>query len=150
MVIEINGTQNMNEKDQWVFMTIKIDDEEFKFIHVAPCGLEGEKLQKFVDAREDRYKLDILRDLYPNSDYKRFMKEDVMELEAMLAWIEAGHKNQIIIGYYKNGNPKYGYRIIEKQEWRSTHPPELKLTDKIDRASITPDLKSLLKDIIMR
>lgn len=140
-----------NEDDFTVFFTIDIDDENFEFHADTPKDKEQ---QKWLEDNQDFIRFLILQkmyckdDIYP--DWQRFKTEENDNYLALQDWIAAGHKNQIIVGYYKNGNPIYKYIVIEKQPWISTHPPELKLTDKIDSLTVTPDLKSVLKDIIMR
>lgn len=136
-----------NENDKTVFFKFSVNEEEFEWHGDCPKDTDP---KKYFEAMTDKITLLIYNRLYPENDHIRFLKKGMTEIEAMLAWIADGCRNKIIISYYKSGNPKYGYKVIEKQPWRSTHPPELKLTDKIDRASITSDLKSLLKDIIMR
>ena len=145
--------QRENEDDVTVFFKMDIEEEQEPIEWHADVPKDAD-IQKHLEINEDRYHFLILQKMYRDgdtwADWQRFQKEDMIPLESMLAWIEAGHKNQIIVGYYKNGNPKYEYRVIEKQGWRSTHPPELVLTDKIDSLTVNADLKSVLKDIIMR
>ena len=146
MSITINHVRE-NESDKTIFFTITIPEEEPIEWH-GDVPLDKEP-QAYLESIEDKIILLIYNRLYPDNDYKRFLIDDMTELKAMEAWLADGCRNKVQVGYYKNGKPKYEYQAIEKKLWKSTHPPEISMIDKIDRASITPDLKSVLKDIIM-
>jgi len=154
-MIELISRKERNKARQIAFIKVTntnhgIDAQEFSVGNV-PIELTDDKdVQAHLDSREEEIVLVILRKHYPEADISPFREEGKSELECMQAWIDNGCKNKIQVGLYKNGNPKYGYEVIEKKEIEYRHPPELAMIDKIDRASITPDLKSLLRDIIMR
>ena len=151
-MIELKARKQRDEKRQIAFFTV--DEYEFADGSV-PVELDTDtKVLIWLEKNEDRYMFLILQKMYRNgdtwADWQRFKTDENTDLAAFQKWIADGCRNQIIVGYYKNGNPIYKYIVIEKQPWKSTHPPELKLTDKIDSLTVTPDLKSILKDIIMR
>ena len=146
MSIEIIS-QRENNDDITVFFKIMIDEETFEWHGACPKDADP---KTYFETMQDKIHFLILQKMYPDADWQRFKTDENTELEAMLAWIADGCRNQIIIGYYKNGKPKYSYVVIERQPWKSTHPPELKLTDKIDTLTVNADLKSILRDIIMR
>lgn len=149
MAIIINAAQEIDNEKQWVFMTIsEVNGHSIKYIHVAPLSLEGEKLQEFVNAKEDKYKLYILKDMYQESDYLRFYKVGKTELDAMKDWISAGHKNKIQAGLTASGKPKYGYEIIGKQDLQYKHPKSVRLLALIEASSVAKEIKDLLKEIV--
>jgi len=139
--------ERMNEDDKTAFFKITIDCEVYEWHGDCPQDADP---QAYLESIKDKIHFLILQKMYPDADWQRFKTEENTDLAAFQKWISEGCKNKIIVGYYKNGKPKYGYEVIEKKPWKSTHPPELKLTDKIDSLTVTPDLKSVLKDIIMR
>lgn len=115
-MITISGVQPHNDAQQWIFLTLSVDGNDYNFTHVAPADLIGQALQEYVDSREPAYRLDILRDMYPGAMVSR--AENQTELEAFEAWIAAGHKN-IIEG--PDGEPVE--IIINKVAWNKEHPP---------------------------
>ncbi|MCK4792802.1 MAG: hypothetical protein KAV87_54235 [Desulfobacteraceae bacterium] len=145
-MIEINGIKQRDEKRQIAFFTI--DGQEFACGNVPTELTKIEDVQAHLDARADEFKLLILKKHYRESDHKRFQADDKTELEAMQAWVAAGHKNKIQIGLTIAGNPKYGYEVIEKQELEYRHPKSVSIMAKIEGANITPELKDLLKEIV--
>ena len=122
-----------NESDKTVFFKITLDGEVYEWHGDCPQDADS---KEYFEAMADKIHFLILQRMYQEADWQRFKTDENSELEAMLAWIADGCRNKIIISYYKSGNPKYGYKVIEKQEWRSTHPPALKLTDKIDSLTV--------------
>ena len=148
MPIKIKGTQKIDEEKQWVFMTIEVQGEDVEYTHVSLLELSQQELQDYVDVREDGYKLNILKDMYPESDHLRFKTEDKNELEAMEEWITKGHKNKVQTGLTAAGKPKYEDQIIEKKELEYKHPKEIGLAARIEAANLTPELKELLQEII--
>ena len=154
-MIELISRKERDKERQIAFIKVTdeahgIDAQEFSVGNVPAELTDDKDVKAHLDSREEEIVTVILRKHYPDADISQFREEGKSELEAFQAWIDNGCKNKIQIGFYKNGNPKYGYEVIEKKEIEYRHPPELAMIDKIDRASITPDLKSLLKDIIMR
>ena len=139
--------ERINENDKTIFFKITIDCEAYEWHGDCPKDADS---QVYFEGMKDKVHFLILQKMYREADWQRFKTDENTDLQAFQKWISEGCKNKIIVGYYKTGNPKYGYEVIEKKPWVSTHPPELKLTDKIDSLTVTPDLKSVLKDIIMR
>lgn len=145
-MIEINGIQPRDKERQVAFFTIA--SQQFSCGNVPAELTKKPDIQAHLDARSDEFKLLILRKQYQESDYLRLQKEDKSELEAMQAWVVAGHKNKIQTGLTTTGKPKYGYKVIEKQELEYKHPKSVTLIAKIEDANITPELKDLLKEIV--
>lgn len=148
MSIIINATHKIDDEKQWVYMTLKVLGVDIKYAHVAALGLSQSKLQEFVDAQEDKYKLDILKDFYPRSDHKRFHKTDTTELAAMNEWISKGHKNKVLLGLDDKEKEIYEDQIIEKQELEFKHPKSIILKAKIDKSTLDTATKDLLKEIV--
>lgn len=140
-----------NDNDFTVFFKIDVDGE-LEPIEFHADIREEEDQQGWLEKKQDYIRFLILQKMYRKDDmwvdWQRFKTGENTNLEAMEAWIADGHRNKIITGYYKNGNPIYSYVIIEKQEWKSTHPSYLKAHEKIDAALINENLKTLLKDVI--
>ncbi|MBA7669689.1 hypothetical protein ES703_77822 [subsurface metagenome] len=145
-MIEIKEIKPRDDKRQIAFFTL--DGQEFSCGNVPASLTKTADIQAHLDARADEFKLLILRKQYQESDHLRFLKNDKTEIEAMQAWIAAGHKNKIQIGLTVAGNPKYGYEVIEKQELEYRHPKSVTLVAKIEAANIPPELKGLLKEIV--
>jgi len=140
--------ERTNESDKTVFFRIDIAEETEPIEWHGDVPKDADS-KVYLEAMQDKIHFLILQKMYPDVDWQRFKTDENTDLQAFQKWITEGCKNKIIVGYYKNGKPKYSYVVIERQPWKSTHPPELALTDKIDSLTVTPDLKSVLKDIIM-
>lgn len=120
--MKINGTLPINDKQQWVFMTLTVDGNECKFLHVAPANLTGIDLQDFVNGKEDAYRLDILKNMYPGAIVPTI--EGNTPVQDFEAWIANGHKNTIGATTTKT--------LIPKVPWAGTHPPELNRISVLD------------------
>lgn len=116
-MIAITGVKPINDDEQWIFVTLTVDGDECKFTHVAPTDLTGQVLQDYVNARENGYNLDILRDMYPGAIV--IPAENQTMLEAFTAWIAAGHKNIVEI------DDEQVETVITKTPWSGAHPEDL-------------------------
>lgn len=88
MSITINKTTAIeNDHRQWVFMTIPVLGENYKYVYTAPKDLSDDALQSYIDGREDFYKKKVLRNLYPSADVYNSSLEDFE------AWVSAGAEN---------------------------------------------------------
>jgi hypothetical protein len=94
----LNNSQEIDNDQQWVFVTLTVDGDNCQFTHVAPANLTGQDLQDFVDVKEDSYKFDILRDMYPDAPMS--VKNTLSDLEQ---WILDGVD-------------------VEKVTWTNKHP----------------------------
>lgn len=145
--------QRENEDDITVFFKIDIKEEAESIEWHADMRPKDADPQAYLKNIEDKLHFLILQKMYRGgdtwADWQRFKTDENTELEAMQEWIKAGHKNKIQTGLTKAGKPKYGYRIIEKQPWKSTHPPELAVAKDIDALDVKEDLKKVLKKVIM-
>jgi len=144
MSIEIISTKE-NKDDQTAFFKLTYDNEDYEFHGDCPKGVDP---QEHFTATEDDLTFLILGKMYQDADWERFKTDKNTKLEAMQAWITDGHRNKVIIGETKAGKPKYGYEVIEKKPWQSTHPPHIEVLKKIDDAEIDDNIKELLKDIV--
>ncbi len=145
-MIKINGIQARDEKRQIVFFTI--DGQEFTAGNVPIELTKTNDIQAHLNARTDEFKLVMLKMQYIEADYLRFQKVGKTELEAMKEWITKGHKNKIQIGLTLAENPKYGYKVIEKEELVYRHPKSVRLTPLIESSSVNKEVKDLLKEIV--
>ena len=84
----INRTAHTPGKTfQNVWVEVEADGDKCIFPHSAPADLEGDDLQAYVDGREDFYKREVLRNMYPTADCYD------ADLETFEAWIANGAKN---------------------------------------------------------
>lgn len=136
-----------NEDDFTVYFVIDIDDENYEFHADIP---KDKNQQEWLEDNQDYIRFFILQKTYRGTDWQRFQKNDTTRLQAIIEWIKAGHKNQILVGYKdeEQTKPIYEYCIIEKLPWRSTHPPRLAIAKDIDTLDVKEDLKDILKKII--
>lgn len=145
-MIEINGIEPRDEARQIAFFTV--DSQQFSCGNVPASLTKTTDIQAHLDARADEFNLLILRKQYPESDHKRFQKEDMTEFQSMKAWIVAGHKNKIQIGLTVAGKPKFEYRIVEKRELDYKHPKEIEARVLINKATSIDDIKAILHKIL--
>ena len=69
MAITINRTTKPTGKTfQNVWVEVEADGDKCIFPHSAPADLEGDDLQAYVDGREDFYRRELLRNMYPTAD----------------------------------------------------------------------------------
>ena len=127
-------------KGKWIYLTINVDSEDCKFVHTAPEELSGDDLQAFVEIREDSYKFDILRDMYPNSGQT--------DLESMEQWIADGPKIEVQTGTNENGDPIMEEKMVEKVPWTGTHPPEIKAKVDLAAAKTTEERLDILEEYL--
>lgn len=86
----LNGFCIINDNEQYVYVTVTVDGDDCQFIHIAPAILSGQDLQNYVDAKEDSYKFDILRDMYPTAP-----DSDKISLSALEAWAATHAKEKV-------------------------------------------------------
>lgn len=125
----LNNVQEINNNQQWVFVTLTVDGDDCEFTHVAPGDLSGQDLQDFVDAREDAYALDILRDMYP--DAPNFVRNTRPNFEQ---WILDG----AIVPAHED-SPEY---IAIKIPWTNKHPDIISVggTERQDMITAAKDM----------
>lgn len=123
-MIKVYKGQQIDRSQRWIHLTLTVDGDECRFNHVAPLGLFNEELREFAESREDSYRLDILKDMYPDADYKSSLGKD--ELAQFEEWIKDGCMNRDEDGKYIDK--------IEKVPWTGTHPPK---TESLDREKIS-------------
>ena len=69
MAITINNTEKPSGKSfQNIWIVVEADGDKCNFVHSAPADLDGDDLQAYVDGREDFYKRELLRNMYPTAD----------------------------------------------------------------------------------
>jgi hypothetical protein len=135
----LNNTQEIDNDQQWVFVTLTVDGDECQFTHVAPVALTGQDLQDFVDAREDAYTLDILKDMYP--DVPTSAKGTRADFEQ---WIIDGKIVPEVLDDEDNViTPEY---VSTKVPWTNQHPDIISAsgTEKANLLAAAKDLVSSL------
>ena len=132
MAITINKTTAIeNDHRQWVFMTVSVLGENYKYVYTAPKDLSDDALQSYIDGRENFYKKKVLRNLYPSADVYNSSLEDFE------AWVSAGCKNAEVKGEDAEGEEIVikAEEVIEKKAWVDSEPP-------VDQASLIADLQA--------
>lgn len=143
MSFEINHIRQ-NKNDQTVFFTLIKGSNSYPFHADVPHELEGVALEAYLTSKKNFIFLLILRKLYKGADYSEFIAVDKTELQAMQAWIQAGHKNKV--GEDEEGNPVY--EVIPKGEWKSTHPEFIEESE-IDGVDSFAKLRPILKKALL-
>ncbi|GAG05395.1 unnamed protein product [marine sediment metagenome] len=136
-----------NEGDVSVFYTIDIDDEDYEFSADIP---KGKNQQAWLSDNQDRMRMLILGKMYRAGDWVRYKTGDKSDLDAMKEWISKGHKNKLITGYKdeERKKPTYGFKVVEKREFRSTHPKYIKQLKAIESLPSNGKLKEILTSIV--
>ena len=135
MAITINQTTAIeNDLRQWVFMTVSVLGENYKYVYTAPKDLSGDALQSYLDTNEDFYKTKMLRNLYEGADVYNSSLEDFE------AWVSAGAKNAEVKGTDIDGVEITikAEETIAKKAWVDIEPP-------VDQAALIADLQAKVK-----
>lgn len=136
-MITIIDTEMIDESKQWVYITVDVLGETLEHTTIQPFNnnepvLSGQELQDYLDSQEDRYKLEILKDMYKDAKVKGKTLQDLIE------WVQAGALND------EDGEL---VQVI-KRKIEGRHPKRLKIIEQIDNASSLPDIKAILKKIV--
>ncbi len=135
----LNNSQETDNNQQWVFVTLAVDGSDCQFTHVVPANLSGQDLQDFVDAKEDQYALDILKDMYP--DAPNIAKGSRADFEQ---WILDGKVVPEVLDDEENViTPEY---VSTKVPWTNQHPDIVAAsgTEKTNLLAAAKDLISSL------
>ena len=135
MAITINETTAIeNDSRQWVFMTVSVLGEDYKYVYTAPKDLSGDALQSYLDKNEDLYNTKMLRNLYEGADVYNSSLEDFE------AWVSAGAKNAEVKGTDIDGVEITikAEETIAKKAWVDIEPP-------VDQAALIADLMKKVK-----
>jgi len=135
-MINIIATEQIDTEKQWVFLTLEVDGDLIEYTTVQPWNtkeplLTGQDLAAWCQSQEDRYKLEILKDMYQDAEQKT-----VKDFET---WIKDGAEITD-----KDGEKKE----VVKKEWTNKHPKRVNLKSLIQGAKTIEDLKSILMDMI--
>lgn len=126
--IILNNRRLRDENRQVAYVTVSgVDTQTYRFqVGNVPADLTtDQQVQNHLDARIDEFHLFCLKKTYPGADPWDFKDSEKSELQNFQDWIDAGHKNKIIIGYEEDddGNePIYDYIVIENHIYAGTHP----------------------------
>ena len=146
ITLNINAIRE-NDTDQTVCFTATVDTKSYEWHCDMPIMPEVE-VREYLIEHKDRFFRLLLGKIYPGADINPFKTEDNTELEAIQAWIAAGHKNIVKVGEDEEGNDITEERIIEKREFKGTHPKWVKAEKMIDNISSLADIKAFLKKIV--
>ncbi len=116
-MIIINTTRKINDFKQWVFIIIEVDGDTVEHVTVQPWNTNGlllsdNDLLDWCNSQEERYKLEILKDMYPGA------KPESETLQGFEQWVLAGAENPA-----ENGKSKVK---IQKKVWVKKHPKKIK------------------------
>ena len=129
MSIVINSIINIDETIQLCRVTITYHDKDYEYSLNSPV-LFGTELQTWLDIKEQRCLVSILKQMYPDHP-------NIQTLEEMEQWIADG----CIIPETET-EPE---RVAEKVEWTNKHPVE---SEYFDRKKISIESKQILKDAV--
>ena len=109
--------------------------------------LTDQSLQDYLDANENKYKLNILKQMYPNADYSG--SSGATEVAKFEAWITAGHTNTEKTGLNMVGFTvvKQKDEIITKVPWTMELPDPLpEFDESLNRGKISEETKNILRE----
>lgn len=124
ITIELNHRKPRDETRQIAYVTVSGVDAQIYRFQVADVPIEFEtdaQVLTHLEARKDKLHIFCLRKTYPGADPWDFRDPEKSELQNFQDWIDAGHKNKILIRY-EDGEPIYDYIVIENHIYAGTHP----------------------------
>ncbi len=128
MEIQLISTRQ-HQDDQTVYFTLTDDSLNDYLWHTdIPQGLD---VQACLEANIEKYLLGIRRKEYPGAIYE--ISEYQTELEAIEAWITAGHTNPDLT-------------IIDKVDFVGTHPNIYQESDQTERDNLLNDAKNFAEN----
>ena len=134
--IKCNNPLFPEMEKQWVFITLEVDGDLIEYTTVQPWNtkdpiLTGQDLAVWCQSQEPRYKLEILKDMYPEAEQKT--------VKNLQDWIKSGAEIT-----EKDGKKEK----IVKKAWTNKHPKRIGLKAQIGEAKSINDLKSILLEMI--
>ena len=134
-MINIIATEQIDTEKQWVFLTLEVDGDLIEYTTVQPWNtkeplLTGQDLAIWCQTQEDRYKLEILKDMYPEAEQKT--------VESLKKWIKGGAE-------ITKDDEKVN---VTKKVWTNKHPKRIGLKESINKAKSVNDLKTILLDMV--
>ncbi|MCK4646649.1 MAG: hypothetical protein KAU46_10380 [Candidatus Aminicenantes bacterium] len=124
--ITLNHRKPRDENRQIAYISVSgLNDYLFRFqVGDIPASLTtDQEVQDHLDSRKDELHLFCLRKTYSGADPWDFKDPDKSELENFLDWIDAGHKNKILVGHDpEKDEPIYEYEEIRNHTFAGTHP----------------------------
>ncbi len=139
-MIVINDIRPIDDKIQLVLFTLSYKDVEYKWLANTPV-LTRDDLQAWLDAGENTYRVQTLKQLYPQSKehgYSHYLDNTNTELEAVEEWIEDGCMLRDSKTGAFTGN-------VEKVPWKGAHPVK---TDLLDREKFSSETKQQHTDAL--
>ena len=146
MSIEIKAVEPRDETRQVAFFTL--DGQEFSCGNVPIALTKTEEIQAYLDSRVNEFNLLLLKREYPESDHKRFQKQNMTELVAMSEWILKGLRNKVVVGETTTGKPKYEYVTIGKKPLTYKPAKSVKLKPIIEAATRVDKLKEVILKVL--
>jgi len=129
--ITLDHRKPRDENRQIAYISVSgVNDNALRFqVGDIPASLTtDQEVQDHLDGREDELHLFCLKKTWIGADPWDFQDPEKSELQNFLDWIDAGHKNKIIVGYEEpkgdeeTGEPIYDYEVIENHFYAGTHP----------------------------
>lgn len=124
--ITLDHRKPRDEARQIAYISVSgVNDYAFRFqVGDIPASLTtDQQVQDHLDGREDELHLFCLRKTWTGADPWDFQDPEKTKLENFQDWIDAGHKNKIIVGQDpETDEPIYDYVVIENHMYAGTHP----------------------------
>ena len=137
-MINIIATEKIDTGKQWVFITLAVEGETIEYTTVQPWNtkeplLSGQELYDWCQTQEDRYKLEVLNNMYHGAT------PEERTVESFETWIKDGAEITD-----KDGKKEQ----VIKKAWTNKHPARLGLKKSIESAKSVNDLKTILLDVV--
>ena len=143
-MVSVIATEAIDKTKQWVFITLEVDGEIIEHTTVQPWNTDSplfysKDLYAWCQTQEDRYRLEILKDMYPNARPKG------RTLAEFKRWILDGRTNGAIM---EDGVEVTAKTIIKKVVLNRHQPKRLKIVGDINNVKSINDLKLILLDMV--
>lgn len=125
--ITLDHIKPRDEERQTAYITVSgVDSQVYRFqVGNVPATLTtNQQIQDHLDGRKDELHLFCLKKTWSDADPWDFKDPEKSELQNFLDWIDAGHKNKVIMGYEdeEKTEPIYDYVEITNHIYAGTHP----------------------------
>ena len=137
ITITIQATEIRDELRQVAYFTIERNGYEFRYTHGSvPIEADtDEKIIAWLMERKEKIFVLTLNKVFPGADYMRFKTDKNIDLEAFMAWVKAGRKQE-------DGT------VIPDSGWRGNHPKWIGWETQIDAITNLAGVKVALKKIV--
>ena len=131
-----------HESDKTVYFLVTAGGVEYRYHADIPIDAVP---AEWWAVNQDDILVQMLKKAYPGADISEFTGEGVTTLQAIQAWVAAGHKNPDVLD--DEDNVIEEGEVIEREEV-NTHPDSIALNEEIDAATTVDDIKVILRQMI--